>query len=88
MGYVWQKDQISRLSQQIKQRETRLLAFEELNEKQKKTLATMRSPAQLELRIKELNLGLGPPQVGQVWQLTEPAREGAKAGRELAVGGR
>jgi uncharacterized protein HemX len=82
VGYVWQKDQISRLSQQIKQRELKLLALEDLNEKQKKTLAMMRSPAKLEARIKELNLGLGPPQISQIWQLTEPARQGAKTGRE------
>jgi hypothetical protein len=75
VGYVWQKDQIVRLGQQIKKREIRLADLEEQNEKLKKQLATMRSPRFLEMRIKELNLGLVAPPLGQVWRLDEPAGE-------------
>jgi hypothetical protein len=74
-GYVWQKDQIARLGQQIKVREQRLARLEEQNEKLRKQLATMRSPRVLEMRIKELNLGLVPPQPAQVWRLSEPPAE-------------
>ncbi|HWI57284.1 MAG TPA: hypothetical protein VNZ22_08655, partial [Bacillota bacterium] len=75
IGYVWQKDQIDRLGKQLLQRERRLTQLEEQNEKLRKQLGTMRSPRFLEMRIKELNLGLVPPQQTQVWRLTEPARE-------------
>lgn len=75
VGYVWQKDQIARLGQQKKQREQRLLTLQEYNEKQRKRLGEMRSPAYLALRIRDLNLSLGPPNPGQVWRLPEPTLE-------------
>ena len=74
IGYVWQKDQIQRLGEQIKKREIRLAALKNENEKRARQLATMRSPAFLERRIKELNLGLAAPQLPQVWRLDEPSR--------------
>src|SRR5882724_6502584 len=70
VGYVWQKDQISRLGQEIKKRERRLSTVNELNEKLKQQLATMRSPAALRRSIKDLNLGMGPPEQSQIWWLT------------------
>ena len=82
VGYVWQKDQISQLGQQIKKRELRLADLENQSEKLRKQLATMRSPHALERRIQELGLGLGPPQHTQVWRLTEPARDLTRRGRE------
>jgi hypothetical protein len=75
VGYVWQKDQIYRLGQQIKKREVRLRELVDQNEKLKKQLGTMRSPRLLELRIRDLNLGLVQPESAQVWQLPEPPRE-------------
>jgi hypothetical protein len=79
IGYVWQKDQIQRLGEQIKSREQRLSALRDENEKRRKQLATMRSPAFLERRIKELNLGLAAPELPQVWRLEEPPGEGASS---------
>jgi len=73
VGYVWQKDQISRLGSEIKKRELRLNELADQNEKLKRQLGTMRSPFFLEQRIKELGLGLALPQAGQVWRLSEPA---------------
>ncbi|MEI8040762.1 MAG: hypothetical protein WCL11_05100 [Verrucomicrobiota bacterium] len=73
VGYVWQKDQIYKLGQQIKKREVRLRELADNNEKLRKQLGTMRSPRLLEARIKEL--GLVRPEPGQVWQLQEPSRE-------------
>jgi hypothetical protein len=75
VGYVWQKDQIRHLGQQIKERETRLQQLEQENEKRRKQLAAVRSPAFLEMRIKELNLGLVAPQQTQIWRLGVPSFE-------------
>ena len=75
VGYVWQKDQISQLGQQIKKRELRLAELGKQNEKLRKQWADMRSPRFLERRIQQLGLGLVPPQPAQVWRLTEPSRD-------------
>src|SRR5438045_57222 len=78
VGYVWQKNQIYELGRQIKQRELRLAGLTAQDEKLRYQLGTMRLKVYLEPRIKELNLGLAPPQAGQVWFLREPSREAAK----------
>jgi hypothetical protein len=75
VGYVWQKDQISQLGKQIKDRELRLAGMADQNEKLRKQLGTMRSPRYLEKRIQDLGLGLMPPRQTQVWRLSEPARD-------------
>src|SRR5690349_8726765 len=76
VGYVWQKTQILELGRQIKQREQRLSGLEQQGERSKKQLATMRTVQSLEDSIKKLNLGMGQPQVSQVWHLVEPSRDG------------
>jgi hypothetical protein len=78
VGYVWQKNQIYELGQQIKKRETRLSQLHDQNEVLSKQLATLRRPAFLLDRIEKLNLGLGPPQPGQVFRLDEPSRDPAR----------
>jgi hypothetical protein len=88
VGYVWQKNQIYELGQQIKQRELRLHQLEDQNDKLNKLLASMRSPASIIERIEKLNLGLGPPQPGQVCVLEEPPRELPKPDQGLQVAGR
>jgi len=75
VGYVWQKDQISQLGQQIKKRELRLTELADQNEKLSKQLGAMRSPPFLEMRIRDLNLGLARPEPSQVWRLPEPSRD-------------
>ena len=75
VGYVWQKSQIDRLSKQRKEREVRLDELVTSNNKLSKQLAGLRSPAQLDRRVKELNLGLGPALPGQVLRLIEPEPE-------------
>jgi hypothetical protein len=75
VGYVWQKDQVSQLGQQIKKREVHLKGLVYQNEKLRKQLGEMRSPAALEKCIQRLGLGLGRPQPMQVWCIGEPARD-------------
>ncbi len=70
VGYVWQKSQIDELGRQIKKRELRLSELQDRNKKLRDQLAILRSPAELDERARKL--GLGQPQPGQVWRLTEP----------------
>jgi cell division protein FtsB len=87
VGYVWQKNQILELGQQMKKRETALKTLLDQNDKLRKQLATMHSPKFLEARIKELNLGLVQPQPGQILRLLEPSQElpGFEREREFAA---
>ena len=82
VGYVWQKNQIYELGQQIQKRELRLAELREQNEKLKKQLALLRTPAWLEGRAKELNLGLGPPHPSQIRRLVEPQPDSPKPVRD------
>jgi hypothetical protein len=75
VGYVWQKSQIDELGKQFRRRELELNVLRDQNEKLKKHLAMMHSPRYLETRIRELNLGLVPPQPSQIWRLSEPVIE-------------
>ncbi|MFZ0829408.1 MAG: hypothetical protein WAO02_18515 [Verrucomicrobiia bacterium] len=72
VGFVWQKNQIYQLGQQIRQREIRLKRL--LNDDQKlgDQLSILRSPPMLDRRARELNLGLVPAQPTQVLRLAEP----------------
>lgn len=78
VGYVWQKNQIYELGQQIRKREMRLHDLQDQNDKLRKQLGFMRSPQFLEARVKELNLGLVRPAQTQFWYLAEPSAEPPK----------
>ena len=82
VGYVWQKDQISQLGQQIEKRELRLGELENQSRKLRKQLADRCSPRFLKRRIQELGLGLVPPQQTQMWWLAEPERDLPRPERE------
>src|SRR5689334_12616724 len=84
VGYVWQKNQIYVLGQQIGKREQRLKELQAQNKKLHDQLGMMQSPQFLEARIKELNLGLVAPNRSQVWYLKEPAPQ-AQQDRQLAA---
>lgn len=75
IGYVWQKSQIDDLGKQLLKRERRLKEVTDQNTKLRNQLAEMRGPRYLNMRIKELNLGLGPVPLSQVCKLAEPPRE-------------
>lgn len=72
VGYVWQKTKIYELGKTISKRETTLRMLQDQNEKLRRQLAMLRSPGFLEMRIKDLKLGLVQPQPAQIWRLTEP----------------
>src|SRR6516162_6761540 len=71
VGYVWQKNEIYRLGQQIHQRESRLQQLQADNKRLADQLAILHSPVMLDQRAKELNLGLAPATPLQVVRLVE-----------------
>lgn len=75
VGYVWQKNQIDELGRQYLKHETRLAQLRDQNEKLRNQLATLRSPLFLDMRVKELNLGLAPTHPSQILRLPEPLPE-------------
>ena len=72
IGYVWQKNEIYRLGQQIRQREGRLLQLQSDNKRFADQLSILHSPVMLDQRAKELQLGLVPAQPMQMVRLEEP----------------
>jgi cell division protein FtsB len=72
VGYVWQKNQIYELGQQIRKRELRLAELRDQDEKLRGQFADLRTPASLEARAKAFNLGLVPPHPSQILRLLEP----------------
>jgi len=85
VGYVWQKNQIYELGQQIRKREIRLKDLQKQNDKLRGELAFMRSPPYLQDRVKRLNLGLVAPDPSQVWYLPEPMPETVRQNRPLTA---
>ncbi|HSH96426.1 MAG TPA: hypothetical protein VK968_19920 [Roseimicrobium sp.] len=81
VGYVWQKAQISGLGEQIKQLETRLDDMRRQNKLRADQLAYLRSPRVIDARVRELNLGLLPPQPDQVIRLSETRAEVPAVGK-------
>jgi len=75
IGYVWQKNQIYRLGDEIKKRESALLAAEKRNAMLASQVAQLKSPAFLEARCQEYNLGLVSPRETQMVRLYEPGPE-------------
>lgn len=75
LGYVWQKTQIYRLGDEIKKRESVLLAVEKRNSMLAAQLAYMKSPAQLETQCLQSRLGLVAAREAQVVRVYEPGTE-------------
>jgi|SRR5579863_3178742 len=82
VGYVWEKQEINRLAERIGKREARLKELHDQNDKLRKQLAALRSPEELDQRVKDLKLGLGPAQPTQIWYRPEPAT-GSGIGRPV-----
>lgn len=75
LGYVWQKNQIYRLGDEVKKREAALLAAEKRNTMLAAQLAQWKSPAALEAKCQQYNLGLTAPRETQTIRLLEPGPE-------------
>lgn len=73
LGYVWQKTQIYRLGDEIRRRETTLIALEKRDTMLAAQLAQLKSPAALETRCQQYNLGLIAPRESQIVRLVEPS---------------
>jgi cell division protein FtsB len=71
VGYVWQKSEIGRLAQQIRQRETKLAQLQNDNKRLADQISILHSPVMIDRRAKELNLGLAPATPMQVVRLAE-----------------
>ncbi len=85
LGYLWQKQQINELGQQIRKRELRLVELRRQNQKLHEQLAWMHTTTFLEGRVKELNLGLVELSPSQIWYLEEPTPERNRPERQLAA---
>ena len=79
MGYVWHKNQIYRLGDDIKRREADLAAVDKRTTVLASHLAQLKSPAQLDARNQQYNLGLVTPRDAQIVRLFEPGPGGAVA---------
>jgi hypothetical protein len=88
VGFVWCKNQIGELGDQIKKSEVRLAELERQNRFRRDQLAALCSPVALDDRVKKLNLGLGPPALAQVIHLTEktPGSRPATSAEREALG--
>lgn len=71
LGYVWQKDQIHELGKRIRKLEQDIEKTRLANKQAADHLAYLRSPAVLEGRVRELNLGLVQPEPRQILRLVD-----------------
>jgi hypothetical protein len=66
IGYVWAKTQVWGLSRDIKKLELRLEELKRDNDVLQRNYAEMCAPAQLDYRVRKLNLGLAAPLPSQI----------------------
>ncbi len=76
VGYVVQKNRIYELGQQIGARQQKLEKIKKENQLLADRLASMQLPQRLAERVRELKLGLMPPQPNQMVWITEPIAPG------------
>lgn len=89
LGYVYQKSEIYKLGQQIKQSEIRLEELRRHNDALQRALASLFSPRELDERIRKMNLGLAAPQPEQIVRLPDgSAALGVSSGQRFLAGQR
>ena len=71
LGYVWQKQHINVLGEQIKENETKLEELRRENKRRGDTLAVLLSPQELDARLRQLDLDLQVPQPRWIVVLVE-----------------
>ena len=85
LGYVWQKQQINTLGEQIKENEINLEELRRENKRRGDRLSFLMSPQQLDARLRQLNLDLEVPRPEQIVVLVEQWEKrptAAESGRE------
>ncbi len=85
IGFVWQKSQIGALGQQIKERELKLSELKRQNKLRSDQLAQMRLPSVIDMRVRELRLGLVPTQPSQIVRMVELPYDGGQVTMERPV---
>lgn len=75
VAYVWQKNQIYRLGDEVKKREVALVAAQKRNTMLAAQLAQLKSPAVLDSKCQQYGLGLVAPRESQMIRLLEPGPE-------------
>jgi cell division protein FtsB len=73
IGYVWQKGEIGRLERQFAERTKRFDQLKNDNIRLQNQISQLHSVGMIDLRVRELKLGLGPVQPQQMVLLMEPA---------------
>ena len=79
LGYVWQKQHIKTLGEQIKENEIKLEELRRENKRRGDTLAFLMSPQELDARLRQLNLDLQVPQPRQIVVLEENPQPAAQS---------
>lgn len=88
LGYVWQKDQINKLGERLKQCEKRYEQVLGENERLARVLETLQTPAQIEARIRQSGLEMVAPEPGQIVRLVEaPPQPATPAATERLYAG-
>ena len=72
VGFVWQKKEIVQMSQKKRLKENHLEELRRENKMHRDRLDYLRLPWVLDVRARELNLGLAPCPLEQVVRLNEP----------------
>ncbi len=88
LGFVWQKRQIQELGLEIRQLENDFEKVRLDNKQAADHLAYLTSPRNLELRVRELDLGLVQPHPSQVLRLWEQPYIQMPADAEINTPGR
>jgi hypothetical protein len=88
LGYVWQKNQNIELGRHLQERERRLAELQPAIANLARQLDTLRQPAFLERRSKNLNLQLVQPLQSQILRLIEAPPGDAASGTDLLLVGR
>lgn len=73
IGYVWQKGEIGRLERQFAERTKRSDQLKNDNIRLQNQISQLHSVVMIDLRVRELKLGLAPVQPQQMVLLAEPA---------------
>src|SRR5689334_4007171 len=77
IGYVWLKNNVNAIGREISKHEAAIRQLRDQNFKLRGQLNSLCAPANLEVRVKKMNLGLDRPQPTQVIRLAEPPERSA-----------